>query len=119
MNKLLKNKFLSLLVFTFIIISCSSHKNITESYYSASIMRQISKDTVSSKEYRAMVCSKKIPSLSKFSKTHLKNIEENKVNAYYVYYDSVKCNLYNVKELINNRDTAYVIEKKNYLNEIH
>ena len=42
----------------------------------------------------------------------VKNTEENKVNAYYVYYDSLTNKLYNVKELINSRDTAYVLEEK-------
>ena len=35
--------------------------------------------------------------MSKFSKTYLKNTEENKFNAYYLYY---------------NRDTTYILEKK-------
>lgn len=42
----------------------------------------------------------------------MKNPEENKFNAYYVYYDSLTNKLYNVKELINNRDTTYILEKK-------
>ena len=36
--------------------------------------------------------------MSKFSKTYLKNTEENKFNVYYLYY---------------NRDTTYILEKKN------
>ena len=42
----------------------------------------------------------------------MQNVEENKVNAYYVYYDSLTNKLYNVKELINNCDTTYVLEEK-------
>ena len=42
----------------------------------------------------------------------MKNPEENKFNAYYVYYDSLTNKLYNVKELINNCDTTYILEKK-------
>ena len=43
----------------------------------------------------------------------MKNPEENKFNTYYLYYDSITNKLYNVKELINNRDTTYILEKKN------
>lgn len=75
-------------------------------------MIKISKDTISVNDYRYMADTNKIPALSKFSKTYLKNTEENKVNAYYVYYDSLSNKLYNMKELINSRDTAYVLEEK-------
>lgn len=107
-----KMKFFPFLLITFIITSCGANKNVLDTQYSVSQMLQISKDTVSSQEYRNMVSNNQIPLLSKFSKSYLKNTEENKVNTYYVYYDYSSCKLFNVKELINRCDTLYIIEQK-------
>lgn len=75
-------------------------------------MTIVNKDTVNVKDYYNMVKNKYIPSLNKFNKFYLKNEEENKTNAYYIYYDTINTKLYNVKELIENKDTLYIIEKK-------
>ena len=118
MNKLnenfsfLKNKIFPVVLIILAFTSCGTDKIITNGYYAISQMIKVSKDTLSVNDYRYMIDTNKIPALSKFSKTYLKNPEENKVNAYYVYYDSLTNKLYNVKELINNRDTTYVLEEK-------
>ena len=118
MNKLnenfsfIKNKIFPVVLIILAFTSCGTDKIITNGYYAISQMIKVSKDTLSSNDYRYMIDTNKIPALSKFSKTYLKNTEENKVNAYYVYYDSLTNKLYNVKELINNRDTTYVLEEK-------
>ena len=118
MNKLIenfsfiKNKIFPVLLIILAFTSCGTDKIITNGYYAISQMIKVSKDTLSVNDYRYMIDTNKIPALSKFSKTYLKNPEENKVNAYYVYYDSLTNKLYNVKELINNCDTTYVLEEK-------
>ena len=108
----IKNKNNPVVLIILAFISCGTDKIITNGYYAISQMIKVSKDTLSVNDYRYMIDTNKIPALSKFSKTYLKNTEENKVNAYYVYYDSLANKLYNVKELINNRDTTYVLEEK-------
>ena len=108
----IKEKFFPILLIMLLFTACGTDKIITNGYYAISQMIKISKDTISVNDYRYMVDTNKIPALSKFSKTYLKNTEENKVNAYYVYYDSLTNKLYNVKELISSRDTAYVLEEK-------
>lgn len=118
MNKLIenfsfiKNKIFPVLLIILAFTSCGTDKIITDGYYAISQMIKVSKDTLSINDYRYMIDTNKIPALSKFSKTYLKNPEDNKVNAYYVYYDSLTNKLYNVKELINNRDTTYILEEK-------
>ena len=107
-----KDKFFPVVLIMLLFTACGTGKIITNGYYAISQMIKISKDTISVNDYRYMIDTNKIPALSKFSKTYLKNPEENKVNAYYVYYDSLTNKLYNVKELINNRDTTYVLEEK-------
>ena len=118
MNKLIenfsfiKNKIFPVLLIILAFTSCGTDKIITNGYYAISQMIKVSKDTLSVNDYRYMIDTNKIPALSKFSKTYLKNPEDNKVNAYYVYYYSLTNKLYNVKELINNCDTTYVLEEK-------
>ena len=118
MNKLtenfsfIKNKIFPIVLIILAFTSCGTDKIITNGYYAISQMIKISKDTLSANDYHNLINTNKIPALSKFSKTYMKNTEENKFNAYYVYYDSLTNKLYNVKELINNRDTTYILEKK-------
>ena len=107
-----KTKFFPIMVIGLILVGCAASKSINNSAYSISRMTIVSKDTISSKVYRVMVSKNEIPSLDKFAKTHLRNIEENKVNAYYVYYDSISSKLFNVKEIICHKDTTYILEKK-------
>lgn len=104
-----KKKLFTVLTIFMAIVSCSTPK---ETVYSISNMVKVNKDTISSNVYREKVTKHQLPPISKFSKTYLMNMEENRVNAYYVYYDSLKHELYNVKELISNKDTTYIVEKK-------
>lgn len=108
----IKDKFFPVALIMLLFTACGTEKIITNGYYAISQMIKISKDTISVNDYRYMIDTNKIPALSKFSKTYLKNPEENKMNTYYVYYDSLTNKLYNVKELINNCDTTYVLEEK-------
>lgn len=107
-----KTKILPIMVIGLILVGCAASKSINDKVYSISQMAIVSKDTISSKVYRVMVSKNEIPSLDKFAKVHLRNIEENKVNAYYVYYDSISSKLFNVKEVISRKDTIYILEKK-------
>lgn len=108
----IKSKFFPVVLIILVFTSCGTNKIISNGYYAISQMIKISKDTLSANDYHNLINTNKIPALSKFSKTYMKNTEENKFNAYYVYYDSLTNKLYNVKELINNRDTTYILEKK-------
>lgn len=107
-----KNRFFPLFIVCMLIASCCAERKVLNSIYSISKMTIVNKDTVNIKDYYDMVKNKNIPSLKKFNKFYLKNEEENKTNAYYIYYDTINTKLYNVKELIENKDTLYIIEKK-------
>ena len=108
-----KTKFFPILIIALLITGCHTHKEyISNNVYGISHMSIASKDTITNQTLKEMVSKKEMPPLNKFSKSVLKNTEENKVNNYYVYYDSKTNKLFNVKELINNNDTTYVVEKK-------
>lgn len=107
-----KGTFFPIMIIGIMLVGCATSKTIKNDVYSISRMTIISKDTITSNTYREMVTKNELPSLTKFAKTCLRNTEENKTNTYYVYYDSVSSKLFNVKEIINNRDTTYIVEKK-------
>jgi hypothetical protein len=112
--KIMRKLFLVVVVVGVAFISCNTTKTVTRTAYSVSHITYLSKDTVTAKTYRQMVGQKEIPSLTKFAKTYLKDFEENKTHAHYAYYDTLTSQLINIKELIQNKDTTYVIEKKTY-----
>lgn len=112
--KIMKKLFLVMVVVGIAFISCNTAQTVQPTAYSVSHITYLSKDTVSAKAYQRMVLQKEIPSLAKFAKTYLKDFEENKTHAHYVYYDTLASKLINIKELIQNKDTTYVIEKKTY-----
>jgi hypothetical protein len=107
-----KGTFFPIMIIGVMLVGCTVSKTVKNDVYSISRMTILSKDTITSKAYREMVAKSELPSLTKFAKTYLRNTEENKNNAYYVYYDSISSKLFNVKEIINNRDTTYIVEKK-------
>lgn len=108
-----KNKFFLCTIMVIMLVSCGSSNKVTsDANYGISYMKLISKDTIANDKIKHMVIEKQMPPLSKFSKSYLKNTEENKYNVYYVYYDSIHYTLYNMKELVNQQDTLYIMEKK-------
>lgn len=93
-------------------VACVTPKSVVNTFYSISKMTFISKDSVTSQTLKRMIAKSEIPPLNKFAKSYFKNTEENKINAYYVYYDSLSSKLFNIKELTNNKDTSYIVETK-------
>lgn len=112
--KVMKKLFLVVVVVGIGFVSCNTAQTVQPTVYSVSHITYLSKDTVSAKAYKQMVLQKEIPSLDKFAKTYLKDFEENKTHTHYVYYDTLASQLINIKELIQDKDTTYVIEKKTY-----
>lgn len=107
-----KGTFFPIMIIGVMLVGCAVSKTVKNDAYSISRMTILSKDTITFNDYREMVAKSELPPLTKFAKTYLRNTEENKNNAYYVYYDSISSKLFNVKEIINNRDTTYIVEKK-------
>ena len=108
-------KMIQVIIFTIMILSCGGTTLLkNERFTNVRNIHYVSKDSIKSVSLTDTLKANNLPSLSEFDKSYFKDVKLNKFNTFYVYYDSITNRMFTIKEVINNSDTIYILEKKDF-----
>ena len=108
-------KMIQVILFTIIMLSCGGTTLLkNEQFTNIRNIRYISKDSIKSVSLTDTLKRNNLPSLDEFGKSYFKDVNLNKFNTFYVYYDSISGRMFTIKEVINDNDTIYIMEKKDF-----
>ena len=108
-------KMIQVILFTIMILSCGGTTLLkNERFTNVRNIHYVSKDSIKSVSLIDTLKRNNLPNLNEFGKSYFKDVNLNKFSTFYVYYDSVNNRMFTIKEVINDNDTIYIMEKKDF-----